>query len=108
MQSFLDPIYNALRSFSESGNLFVGILESLKMGLKTHQGGASNFIEDIGLRFKILITELSKSFITVTDLFGKVGSMVSVIYYLILTSVKIGKALDKDLPGTVLRDLKVI
>ena len=108
MKTFLDPVYNALNSFSESGNLFVGILESLKMGLRTQQGGAFNFIEDIGLRFKILITELSKSFITVTDLFGKVGSMVSVIYYLILTSVKLGNALDKDLPGSVLRVLKVI
>ena len=108
MKSFLDPVYKSLNSFSESGNLFVGILESLKMGLKTQQGGTFNFVEDLGARFNILITELSKSFITVTDLFGKIGSMVSVIYYLILTSVQMGEALSKDLPGTALRAMQVI
>lgn len=103
MKSFLDPIYNSLNSFADSGNLFVEILDSLKMGLKVQQGGTFNFIEDLGSRLNILINELSRSFITVSDLFGKVGSMVSVIYYLILTSVKMGEALSKDLPGTIFR-----
>jgi len=103
MNSFLEPVYNSLNSFADSGNLFVGILESLKLGLKTQQAGTFNFIEDLGTRLRILISELSRSFITVTDLFGKVGSMVSVIYYLILTSVKLGEALWKDLPGTAIK-----
>ena len=100
MGTFLDPIYTSLNSFADSGNLFVGILESLKLGLNVQQGGTLNFIEDLGVRLNILINELSRSFITVSDLFGKVGAMVSVIYYLILTSAKMGDALCRDLPGT--------
>ena len=107
MGSFLDPIFTSLNSFADSGNLFVGILESLKLGLNVQQGGTLSFIEDLGVRLNILITELSRSFITVSDLFGKVGSMVSVIYYLILTSVKMGEALSRDLPGTGLRTIGV-
>ena len=107
MGTFLDPIFASLNSFADSGNLFVGILESLKLGLNVPQGGTLNFIEDLGVRLNILITELSRSFITVSDLFGKVGSMVSVIYYLILTSAKMGDALCRDLPGAALRIIGV-
>jgi hypothetical protein len=38
-------------------------------------------------------------------MFGKVASMVTVIYYLINTSVALGKALEADLPGTAMRAL---
>ena len=105
MGSFLQPIYQSLNFFLDSGNLFMGILESLQSGLAVQQMSTFNIIGDLGARFKILITELSRTFITVADLFGKVSSMVSVIYYLILTSVKVGHALDKDIPGTLYRVL---
>jgi len=101
MEGFLQPIYVALDQFLESGNLFVGILESLKTGLVVQHGSTLNIMEDIGVRFNMLLTELSKAFITVTDMFGKVSSMITVIFYLVTTSVKLGHALNNDLPGTV-------
>lgn len=105
MGAFLRPIYESLNFFLESGNLFVGILDSLQVGLVVQQSSTFNIVAELGLRFKILITELSRTFITVSDLFGKVSSMVSVIYYLILTSVKLGDALKGDIPGTLYRAL---
>jgi hypothetical protein len=105
MKTILKPIYNSFSHFLDSGNLFVGILESLKTGLVVQHGSTLNVMGDLGKRFNILLVELSKAFITVSDMFGKVSSMVTVIYYLINTSVALGKALEADLPGTAMRAL---
>jgi len=105
MKTILKPIYNSFSHFLDSGNLFVGILESLKTGLVVQHGSTVNVMGDLGKRFNILLVELSKAFITVSDMFGKVASMVTVIFHLINTSVTLGKALEADLPGTAMRAL---
>ena len=105
MKTILKPIYNSFSHLLDSGNLFVGILESLKTGLVVQHGSTLNVMGDLGARFNVLLVELSRAFITVSDLFGKVSSMVTVIFYLITTSVRLGEALKADLPGTVMRAL---
>jgi hypothetical protein len=105
MKTILKPIYNSFTYFLDSGNLFVGILESLKTGLNVQHGSTLNMMTSLGTRFNILLVELSRAFITVSDMFGKVASMVTVIFYLITTSVKLGDALNRDIPGTVMRVL---
>ena len=105
MKTLLKPIYNSFSYFLDSGNLFVEILESLKTGLVVQHGSTLNVMGDLGKRFNILLVELSKAFITVADLFGKVSSMVTVIFHLINTTVTLGKALKADLPGTAMRAL---
>jgi uncharacterized membrane protein YuzA (DUF378 family) len=62
-------------------------------------------MSDLGARFNILLIELSRAFITVSDLFGKVSSAITIIYYLIVTSARLGEALNNDLPGTVMKAL---
>jgi hypothetical protein len=106
MKTILKPIYNSFTYFLDSGNLFVGILESLKTGLNVQHGSTLDMMNDLGVRFNILLTELSIAFITVSDMFGKVSSMVTVIFYLITTSVRLGEALNNDLPGTIIKFLK--
>lgn len=105
MKTLLKPIYNSFSYFLDSGNLFVEILESLKTGLVVQHGSTLNVMGDLGKRFNNLLVELSKAFITVADLFGKVSSMVTVIFHLINTTVTLGKALKADLPGTAMRAL---
>jgi len=105
MKTILKPIYNSFSYLLDSGNLFVGILESLKTGLVVQHGSTLNVMGDLGKRFNILLVELSRAFITVSDMFGKVSSMVTVIFYLITTSVRLGEALKADLPGTEMRAL---
>jgi hypothetical protein len=105
MKTILKPIYNSFTYFLDSGNLFIGILESLKTGLNVQHGSTLNMMTSLGTRFNILLVELSRAFITVSDMFGKVSSMVTVIFYLITTSVKLGDALNRDIPGTVMRVL---
>ena len=105
MKTILKPIYNSFSYFLESGNLFVGILEKLKTGLVVQNVSTLTTFSDLGARFNILVNELGNSFLTVTDLFGKVSSTVTIIYYLINTSARLGEALGKDLPGTVMKAL---
>jgi hypothetical protein len=105
MKTILKPIYDSFSYFLESGNLFVGILEQLKTGLVAQHGSTLNMMSDLGARFNILLIELSRAFITVSDLFGKVSSAITIIYYLVVTSARLGQALNNDLPGTVMKAL---
>jgi len=105
MKTILKPIYDSFSYFLESGNLFVGILEQLKTGLVAQHGSTLNMMSDLGARFNILLIELSRAFITVSDLFGKVSSAITIIYYLVVTSARLGEALNNDLPGTVMKAL---
>ena len=103
MSSFLSPVYDTLDTFSEAGNVFTEVLESLKLGLNVQQDTTFNVVEDLGNRLKMLISGLSNSFITVLDVFGKTSSMITVIYYLMGTAITLGKSLAADLPGTAFR-----
>jgi uncharacterized membrane protein YuzA (DUF378 family) len=60
-------------------------------------------VEDLGNRFKMLISGLTDSFITVSNVFGKITSMITVIYNLIGLSSNLGEAIVGDLPGTAFR-----
>lgn len=103
MKSFLSPVYDTLTTFAEAGNVFTEVLESLKLGLDVQQGTTFNVVEDLGSRLKMLISGLSNTFISVTDVFGKISSMITVVYYIMGTSTTLGKALVDDLPGTAFR-----
>lgn len=108
MSVFLDPIYTSLQSFSESGNMFLGILDSLQVGLNTQQVNSLNIVGNIGERVNMFSTNLNKTFITVSDTVSKIGSFITIIFYLLQTTVDIGTALDRDAPGHILRTLGVL
>jgi hypothetical protein len=108
MSVFLDPIYSSLESFSESGNIFLGILDSLQIGLNSQQGESLNIVGNIGARVNVFSTNLNKTFITVADTVSKIGGFMTIIFYLLQTSVDIGKALNRDAPGYILRTLRVL
>jgi hypothetical protein len=108
MSVFLDPIYTSLQSFSESGNMFLGILDSLQVGLNVQQIDSLNIVGNIGDRVNMFSTNLNKTFITVSDTVSKIGGFITIIFYLLQTSVDIGKALDRDAPGYILRTLGVL
>jgi hypothetical protein len=108
MSVFLDPIYSSLESFSESGNIFLGILDSLQIGLNSQQGESLNIVGNIGARVNVFSTNLNKTFITVADTVSKIGGFMTIIFYLLQTSVDIGKALNRDAPGHILRMLQVL
>ena len=103
MKSFLTPVYDTLGTLADAGNVFTEIFESLKLGANEQQGTTFNLVEDLGNRFKMLISGLSNSFITIGNVFGKITSMITIVYYLIGTSTTLGKALVGDLPGTAFR-----
>ena len=108
MSVFLDPIYSSLQTFSESGNIFLGILDSLQIGLNTQQLDSLNIVGNIGDRVQVFSTNLNKTFITVADTVSKIGGFMTIIFYLLQTSVDLGKALDRDAPGHILRALRVL
>ena len=108
MSVFLDPIYSSLQTFSESGNIFLGILDSLQIGLNTQQLDSLNIVGNIGDRVQVFSTNLNETFITVADTVSKIGGFMTIIFYLLQTSVDIGKALNRDAPGHILRALRVL
>jgi hypothetical protein len=105
MATFLDPIYTSLNSFTESGNIFLGLLDSLQIGLNTQQLQSLDVVQNIGDRVSVFSNNLNKTFITIADTVSKVGGIITVIHYLVLTSVELGRALSRDAPGQVLRVL---
>jgi hypothetical protein len=107
MSVFLEPIYTSLQSFSESGNMFLGILDSLQIGLNTQQLDSLNIVGNVGDRVNMFSTNLNKTFITVSDTVSKIGGFLSIIFYLLQTTVNLGTALDRDAPGVILKTLGV-
>jgi hypothetical protein len=103
MKSFLSPIYSTLDTFAEAGNVFTEILESFKLGLNKQKGSTFDVTGDLGNRLNMLISGLSNTLINVGDAFGKISSMMTVVYYLIATAVQLGDSLRGDLPGTAFR-----
>ena len=107
MSTFLAPIYSSLESFSASGNVFLQIFDGLQVGLNDQQLQSFNIVENIGDRVSVFNTNLNRTFITVSDTISKMSGVVTVIFYLLQTSVDLGQALNKDMPGSILRVLKV-
>ena len=107
MSTFLAPIYSSLESFSKSGNVFLEIFDGLQIGLNEQQVQSLNIVGDIGDRVSVFNTNLNKTFITVSDTVSKMTGVITIIFYLLQTSVDLGKALNKDMPGSALRALQV-
>ena len=103
MSTFLGPFWEALSSFAETGMLFASILEMLKNGLNLQQFNMFEILSDMGNRVKRLVTEMNSMFITVVDVFGKLSSTITVIYYILISAINTGKAMWDELPGTVIR-----
>ena len=103
MSKFLDPIYSTFGNLIEQGSLFTGILEFLKLGLNTEQASLLNLAETFGLKFLNLTTEFNKIIINITDVFGKLSSSMTLLYYLMISGLKVGESLWEELPGTVIR-----
>jgi len=103
MKTFLSPIYDTLTAFAETGNVFTELLGSLQLGLNVQQDNTTNVVGDLANRLKLLVNGLSQTFITVTNVFGKITSIVTVVYYLIFTGVQLGDALKGDALGTGFR-----
>jgi hypothetical protein len=107
MSAFLAPIYSSLENFSKSGNVFLEIFDSLQIGLNEQQLQSFNIVQNIGDRVNVFNTSLNKTFITVSDTVSKMTGVITIIFYLLQTSVDLGVALNKDMPGEVLRTLQM-
>ena len=103
MKVFLGPVYDTFETFAEAGNAFTKLLDELKLGVNTQQGSTFNVVEDLGGRLSLVVNGLSNTFITVIDVFGKIGAMITVIFNLMGTVSSLGKALKGDFPGTAFR-----
>lgn len=103
MKIFLDPLYDSIGILSENGNLFIDVLESLKLDGLLQQNNTLNFASDFTQRAFNVSTEIQNTFIGLNDMMGKVNSMGSIIYYLVLSGIEVGKSMWQELPGTAIR-----
>lgn len=105
MDTFLNPVYSSLTSLIENGNIMREMFEYLKIGLNSNQLATLNLGAEIGARVKKLITALNDMFINVNDVFGKLTSVVTTLFYLIDIVIETAKVAYTELPGTIIRML---
>jgi hypothetical protein len=105
MDTFLNPIYTSLISLIQNGNIIREIFEYLKIGLNSNQLATLNLGEEIRNRITKLIVSINEVFINVNDLFGKLSSVVTTLYYLVEIIIGTVGVMNKELPGFIIRKL---
>tara|TARA_Y100000591_G_scaffold68554_1_gene56753 strand:- start:1511 stop:2044 length:534 start_codon:yes stop_codon:yes gene_type:complete len=103
MSTFLNPVYSSLTSLIENGNIMREMFQYLKMGLNSNQLATLNLGEEIGARVKKLITALNDVLININDVFGKLSSVVTTLFFLIETTIATAYVMDEELPGLLVR-----
>lgn len=103
MSTFLDPIYSSLDAMNQTSSMFTGIFEVLKGDLNQQQNTTTGGIANIGSKIRTILSELNLVFITISDMFGKLGAIVTVIFYMVQSGIGTARAAWKELPGTAIR-----
>ena len=103
MSSFMEPIYGSLNYYAESGAKFTQIFEDLKLFSNTQDETTGDFADLVTNKLYNITTELNNIFIGISDTFSKLGSAVTVIYYLVQSVIGAIEGAWDGLPGTFIR-----
>lgn len=83
MSSFLDPIFGSLEIFASMGNNFLETFEDIKLFGLNIDGGIAEIFKTLTDKIKNMGNELSKMYIVITDTFGNLFSVITVMYYMV-------------------------
>jgi len=103
MSTFLDPIYKSLTYFAQNGAVFTEIFEDLKLFGNSEDNEMFNFAESAKLRLYGIGIALNNIFIGIVDTFSKLSTAVTIIYYVVLSGVRLSKSAWGELPGTFIK-----
>lgn len=103
MSTFLEPIYGSLNYFAETSSVFTNIFEDLKMFGNNQNQEMSNLASTVRNRLNGLIAETNYIYINIIDTFTKLASSMTVLYYVLNSTIEFAKSAWNELPGTFLK-----
>lgn len=106
MSVFLAPFYSAIQYFISGSAVFVGLFEKLKGFSNIGSLEITNLGTKIKERFSSIMTGINTTFIKINDVFNNTSSMITIIFYMILTTKNTILASWNDLPGSIIKIVK--
>ena len=102
MSTFLNPVYSSIQSLINNGNIMRDVFQAMQGGLNMGQMTSLDIKGEIQNRVMALITAFNDIIISINDMFGKLGAIISVCFYLVDTIIETGKIAMLDLPGMII------
>tara|TARA_B100001093_G_scaffold477995_1_gene505786 strand:+ start:2729 stop:3262 length:534 start_codon:yes stop_codon:yes gene_type:complete len=103
MTSFLNPIYDSINQFAESGAKFSQIFEDLKVSSNKQDESMGDFSELLTNKLYNVSNATNEIFINVTDTFLKLSSSITVVYQFIRAAIGSAEGAWSGLIGTMIR-----
>ena len=103
MSVFLAPFYSAIQYFISGSAVFVNLFEKLKSFSNIGSFDITQLSEKIKERFNSIMTGVNTTFIKINDLFNNTTSMITIIFYMLITIKNTTVAAWNDMPGSVIK-----
>ena len=103
MNSFLEPIYTGLGFFAETGSVFTEVFEDLKIFGNTQNSATGSLVSNIKNRLLSMGFETQQIYINISDTFGQVTSLITVLFYLVKTVLKSSEFASNEIFGTLFK-----
>ena len=104
MSSFLDPIFGSLEIFASMGNNFLETFEDIKLFGLNIDGNIGDIFKLITDKIQNMGNELSKMYIVITDTFGNLFSVITVIYYMVQGGIITAETIfTENITGTLVQ-----
>ena len=103
MSAFLQPVYQSLAYFAESGAVFAKMFENMKMFGNMQDMTMTNFVGDMRSRLLKMAEGSNEIFIGVIDTFSKLGSTITVLFYMVESAIQAMNSAWNEIPGTLIR-----
>lgn len=104
MSSFLTPIFNSLEKFAETGEIFLDTFEDIKLFGLDNQSSITNLFSEVQGKIFNVGNELSKMYIGINDTFSQLGSVVTILFYMVQSGVMTAETIfTKDITGTIIQ-----
>jgi hypothetical protein len=103
MSAFLEPIYASMFTFAENGSRFTEIFEGLKLFGNNQDNAMGGFVTSAKNRIHSVGNELNKVYLDIDDTFSKLTSTLTILLYVVQTSIETGRLAWNEIPGTFMK-----
>lgn len=103
MNVFLAPFYSAIQYFISGSGVFVKLFENLKKYSNIGSLDITNLSKKFKERMNAIMTGVNTTFIKINDVFNNTTSMITIIFYMLITIKNTIFASWNDMPGTIIK-----
>ena len=103
MSAFMEPIYNILGNYAETGSMFTSMFEDMKIAGNAQDTNMTDFASLVSNKLYNISNEFNEIIIYVNDTFLKLASSISVVYYMVQASIGAARGAMSGLIGTIIR-----